>query len=67
MSNGASAFLEQTKAHETKDVAKDLLNALELIQGFNWNLEAEGSDPAFGREIKRRALAAIERAKRLNL
>ena len=40
-------------------IQEELLDALELIQGFNWQLD----DSAHGKEIKRRAEAAIKRAK----
>ncbi len=38
--------------------APELLVALQLIQGFNWQLD----DSEHGKEIKRRALAAIAKA-----
>jgi hypothetical protein len=40
------------------NAAPDLLEALQLIQGMNWNLANYSSD----REIKRRALEAIAKA-----
>lgn len=39
--------------------APDLLDALELIQGFSWQLD----DSHAGREIRRRAIAALTKAK----
>lgn len=45
---------------DRKDIIiNELLSALELIQGFNWQLD----DSDHGKEIKRRALAAIAATK----
>jgi hypothetical protein len=42
-----------------RKAAPQLLEALELIHGFGWRLD----DSEHGREIKRRAEAAIRKAK----